>query len=151
MYGMYEAKYNKFTRILFYYGCSQLLPYFNPLIVAILGICNGNFDSSAFNLPLNVVVPFNTDAAIGWLVFWFFQFNLALTYAVGMILITTHFAGFCYYIIATCNHFDLSIDSISFDCERIQQEKNRQKHSKMWCDAREKLKKTIEMHVEIYE
>lgn len=148
---MFETKYRKFTRGLFYYGCSTLLPYFNPLVVAIIDMCNGNFDSSAFNLPLNVVVPFDTEVFIGWLLFWYFQLNLALTYEVAMILATTHLVGFCYYINATCNHFALLIDSIRVDCERIQRERNAPQKLEMWFDATKKLQQGVELHVEIYE
>lgn len=151
MYEMYELKYRKFTRGLFYYGCAAMLPYFNPLVVAIVDICSGNFDSSAFNLPLNVVVPFNTEVAAGWLVFWYFQFNLALTYELAMSLATTHLVGFCYYIMATCNHFGLLIDSIRIDCERTQWERNTEVKLYLWFDATKKLQQIVELHVNIYE
>lgn len=125
--------------------------FMTEIIRAISDICIGNTNASAWNLSFDTVLPFKASTVFGWFLDWGFQSNIGFTYAMCMILTTTHFVCFCYYIIAICNHFELMIDSMRFDCKEIQKEKNIHKHLEMWRSAREKLKQAIEMHANIHE
>ena len=146
-----ESKGFKLTKIFFCYGCCQVLTFTTALFRAIFDICNGKTDTSAWKLPTNITLPFDTQSVYGWLLNWFLQINVGIAYSLSIILISTHFACFCFYIVATCKNFDLLIDSLHIDIEQIQQEKNTQKHPKMWQNAKEKLQQAIEMHITIYE
>lgn len=144
-------KCRKYARFSFYYGCGHVSTFSTAFIGAIFDIYNGNSDTSAWNLAFNLLLPFDTQSIFGWFLDWFFQFYMSIIYALCTILITSHFACFCYYIIATCNQFGLMIEALHFDCKQIRKEKNMQKCSEMWKNAREKLQEAIEMHVQIYE
>ena len=143
-------KCQKLTKIFFYYGCVQVSTFFAAFFSAIFDICNGNIDVSAWNLPVPVELPFDIKSIFGWFLNWFFQFGSGTVYSFCMILTTTHFVCFCYYIIATCKHFDLFIESLHADCDKIEKEKNTQKHPKMWSNVRENLQHIVEIHINIY-
>lgn len=151
MYLANEMKCRKFSKFFFYYGCGHVSSFSTALILAIYDICNGKTDTSAWNLSFNVVLPFDTRSIFGWFLDWLYQFSMVINYAICMILSATHFACFCYYIIATCSQFDLMIDALRFDCEQIQKEKNIRKHMKMRQNAMEQLQQAIDMHSQIYE
>lgn len=133
------------------YGCIHLSSFLPVLISVFIDMFNGEFDGSAYNLPFNVIVPFNMESVWGWLLTWFLQLNESFKYNVQMITTTTQFVCFCYYIVTMCNHFNLLIDSIRFDSQQIQTEKNVQNRQQMWFGAKAKLQRAIEMHVDIYE
>lgn len=152
MYWANEIKCRKYTKGFFHYGCVVVASFFTALIHALGDIYDGNTDTSAWDLPLgDGVLPFGKESVFGWLVYWFFHFNVNFTYVVCTTLPMTHFACYCHYIVASCNHFDLMIASVRNDCEQIRNEKNRQKHPKMWRDAVIKLQKAIKVHTNIYE
>lgn len=121
------------------------------MLPAIYGILTGNIDTSAWNFPSNFVLPIDKKSVFGWFFNWFFQFNVVFNYAVCINLIATHFAWCCYYIIASCDHFDLIINSLRIDCEQIWKEKNTQKRLRMWSVAAAKLRKAIKLHANIHE
>lgn len=133
------------------YACFHLSPFFPVLISAFLDNLNGEFDGSAYNLPFNAVVPFNMDSVSGWYLTWFYQFSVGFAYCVEMITVATYFGCFCYYIIAMCKHFSLLIDSIRLDSRQIHAKKNTRNRHQMWLNARAKLERAIEMHIDIYE
>lgn len=120
------------------------------LIRAIFDVCTGKIDTSAWMLPLNVILPFDQQSVFGWFLNWCLQLCTSIGYSVSMILTTTHFVCFCYYIIATCNHIDLLFEAIGIECEQIQKETNTRNNSKLWRNARGKFQQTIELHTQIY-
>lgn len=144
-------KCRRLTKRFLCYGCVQLSLFLPILISVFLDIFNDEFDGLAYNLPFNAVVPFNMESISGWLLTWIYQFNESISYGVQMITTTTHFTSFCCYIMAMCAHFNLMIDSIRHDSQQIQTEKNKQNHHQMWLNARAKLQRAIDIHVDIYE
>lgn len=140
LYWISESKYREFSKKMFYCGCVQISTFIIPLMQAAFDICMGNFDTSSWILPLNVVVPFNTQTISGWLLSWWFQVNVNFTYAVGMILMTTDFSGSCYYIISICNHFELLMNSMDSGSKQ-----------KMWSNVKATLQRAIEQHIKLFE
>lgn len=146
-----EMKCRRLTKRFLRYGCVHLSTFLPVLISVILDIFHDEFDGSAYNLPFNAVDPFNRESISGWLLAWFYQFNESFGYNIHMITTTTHFACFCYYIAAMCNHFKLMMDSIRLDAQQIQVEKIIEYRHQMWLNAREKLQRAVEFHIDIYE
>lgn len=144
-------KCRKLSRILFYYGAWQVACFVLALIIPLVDIIKGNTDTSKWFLPLMLLVPFDISTVSGWLWDWHLQFHIAIGYNGSAVLTSSHFACFCCYIVAMCDHFELVVESLRVDYGRIQMEKNTGKHPYMWCKAREKLQRCIEMHVNIYE
>lgn len=147
MYSATEQKCGKFTRFMIYYLLFNMLSYPMALAYAIYCIYMGNFDTSTWNLPMNVVVPFDTQSIFGWLMKWMYEFGGAVSYFLSMTIPTIYFVGFCRYIVAICKHFELLIDAIRLDVEQIQSDQNgRQKHH-----VREKLSQLIDLHENVLE
>lgn len=144
-------KCNELIGFFFKYACFHMSSFTAELILAIFDMCIGNTDTSAWYLSFNIVLPFDTQSIFGWFLDWAFQSSSAVVYGFSMILTTTHFVCFCYYIIATCNHFGQLIDSLQFDCEQIRKVKNTQNDPSMWYEAKRKLQKAIELHINIHE
>lgn len=151
LYWACEVKCRRLIKRFLYYGCAHLSTFLPVLIFVIVDIVNGEFDGSAYNLPFNVVVPFNMESVLGWLLTWLYQFMESSTYNINMIITTTYIVCFCHYIIAMCKHFDQFCDSVRFDSQRIQVEKNSRNRQRMWLNAKGKLQRAIELHVNIYE
>lgn len=86
---------------------------------AIYCIYIGDMDTTTWNLPFNMVVPFNMETLGGWLLGWLLQLSINLSYTLGISISTMNFAGFCHYIVAICNHFEVLIDAIRLDVEQM--------------------------------
>lgn len=151
MYWTSEIKSRRLLKRFLYYGCVHLSTFLPVLITAFTDILNGEFGRSAYDLPFNVVVPFNMESVFGWLITWLYQFIACSLYLVQMITTTACFIGFCQYIMAMCAHFDLLIDSIRSDSKEIHAENNTQIQRQMWLNVKAKLQQAIEMHIDIYE
>lgn len=146
-----EMKCRRLTKRFLFYGCIHLSTFLPILIFVFIDIFKGEFDGSAYNLPFNTIVPFDMQTVSGLLLTWLLQLNESFTYNVHMITTTTQFVCFCYYIIALCNHLNLLINSMRFDTQKIQMEKNTQARQQMWLDAKVKLQRAIEIHIDVHE
>lgn len=146
-----EMKCRRLTKRFLCYGCIHLSIFLPVLVFVFIDIFKGEFDGSAYNLPFNTVVPFDMHTVSGLLFVWFLQLNESFTYNVHMITTTTQFVCFCYYIFAICDHFNHLIDSIHFDSQQIQMVSNRETRQQMWLNARVKLQRAVEIHVDVYE
>lgn len=146
-----EHNCRRFTRIMGYYLGFHLFTFVAPLIHAIYGIESGIFDAKTFDLPFNFVVPFNTETVSGWCFEWFIQINTGLSYALCMILTTSHFVCSCFYIFAIRKHFDWLIDAIRNSTECIGMEENSRIRWKLWLRTERTLHRSIEIHVKLFE
>lgn len=149
-----EVKCRKIAKNFFYYGCLHVSTFLIAIIGAFYEIYNGNTDASTWNVSLLISLPLNLQSYFVWCLNWFFQTSAGTSYGVSMILTTSHFVSFCYYIIAACNHFDLLITSLRADNKPIgntQEIPIGKEHPKIWRNAKQQLHRAIEMHVEIYE
>lgn len=143
-----EMKCRKVTTYFYNYGCFHMSSFITPVALAIFDICNGNKDTSGWTLQFNMILPVDKQSVVGWFFNWFFQTVSCLAYITSVVLTTSHFACFCYYIIAACDHFDLLMASLRFDDEPHQSSQGR---LKMGRKAKEKLRRAIEVHMQIYE
>lgn len=152
IYWATEQKCHRSSRLLLDYMFLSLSACVTSFNYAMYCICAGNMDTSTWNLPFNLVVPFDTESPWGWLLFWLFQSSTAISYTLCMIVPSMHFVGFCRYIVAICKHFELLADAIGLEVEQFQRStKNRQKHLDMWHRIREKLSQLIDHHVNVLE
>lgn len=143
MYRLNDQKCRKFIRKMGTYIIFHLFTFVAPLIHAIVSILSGNYDVSTFNLPFNLVVPFNTQTIFGWCFEWFIQLNTGLSYALCMITSTTYFVCFSLDIVAMCEHFNL----ICCDVDRM---RSRVNHQKLWGNVPIKFRHAIEIHAKLF-
>lgn len=131
--------------------CHQM-PCVAALGYAIYCISKNDFDTSAWNLPFDVVVPFDTRPVWGWLLKWLFELNCSIAYILAMIIPTTYFFCFCLYIVAICNHFDALVDSFHLNIEQFQSDAiDRSKHLDLWVGVRNNILQLIGVHLNVLE
>lgn len=150
MYWLIELKCRKFIRTMLYYIAFHEWTFVAALIYAIYSICTGNTDTSTWNLPLNLIVPFNTQPIWGWYLKWFFELSSGFAYALCNIIPTTYFVCSCLYIVAICNHFEMVIESIGHEVGPIQNEESQENHQEK-AFVQENLLKSIHIHVNVLE
>lgn len=115
----------------------------------------GDFDTTAWILPMHLVVPFGTDTLWGWYLMLIIQINMSLAYALCVVPITAYFVSCCFYIGTICDHFDRLIQSSSKFFKVINE--NRQCHRtarvsvKTHEKAKERFCEGINLHIEIFE
>lgn len=152
LYWATEVKCRELTKRVLVFLCIEMSTILTMLIAALIDIFLGHADdTSKWNLPIELVVPVDTTRIFGWILNWFFQFDMCFVYLVHMITTTTHFAGCCYYIMTMCAHFERIMTSIQNDAEKVKAEELIQKRQKIWNNAEEKLQRAIQLHVRIYE
>lgn len=117
------------------------------IVVSILSMLVGDFDTSQWMLPWSV--PFDTQnlTVLQWYLLWFTQFSFGLAYSSSTLTVTSYFVCGCFYIGGLCAHFeyllnstseDLHVDDSGWSSERIER-------------IRSKLCKAIGVHEKIYE
>lgn len=112
----------------------------------------GNYDTSAWQLPFDIVVPFDTGNLCGWYSMWMIQFKINLFYGAGFTAITSYFLACCLYIQAICDHFDLISNSFMENVEQNQCETNSTNcDRKSYLQVNQKMKQMVDIHVKIYE
>lgn len=121
------------------------------LIFALISMFTGTFDASQINMPFYMVVPFNTLSKLGWLLFWFIQFNMCFSYAICMVSMTSYFVGCCVYMDSICRHFELLIHLADENIQLNQKEKNSIKINETDQKVQELLAQAIEMHYKLVE
>lgn len=121
------------------------------LFHSIYCILIGNYDTSAWILPVELIVPFSTQSIWGWYLLWFINFNIMFFYSADMSSITAYFLSCCVYIGAISDHFDLLYNSIVDDVERNQNEKNPIKYGRRYQKIKEQMSKLVEVHVHLFE
>lgn len=152
LYWATEIKCRKLTKLVLVFLCIELSTILAMLFAALFDIFMGHTDdTSKWILPIELFVPFDTQLIFGWILNWFYQFDMCFIYLVHMITTTTHFAGCCYYIMTICAHFDQMIASVQDDAKKAKNEKDVQKRQKLWNNAEEKLQRAIQLHAKIYE
>lgn len=114
-------------------------------------IFNGEYDTSAWNLPFLLSMPFNTETVKGWFLLLFIQLNVSIFYSLIMIAATSYFICGCLYIGAICDHFDVLIDTIEKDVETNQLENNSFKYKKREQEIWKCFCNAIEIHGDVHE
>lgn len=127
------------------------MTFLGTLGFSIYFISAGIFDASQLSLPMNLVVPFNTETILGWYTLWLIEFNLGIAYILPMTSITSYFVSCCCYIVAVCNHFSFLIQSIKKNLKQIRMEKNPLARQRNDRKITEQFVRAIEMHVDSFE
>lgn len=151
IYWKAEQRCRKHAKIMACYPLLQQIMYVSALYVSISSIIAGVYDTSAWSLPFQMCVPFNTEKFSGWYLLWFIQLNESLTYAYCMIATTLYFVCCCFYIGALCDHLDYLFREIKNEMDVCQNEKDPIKYRQLFNGIREKLFQSIAFHVEILE
>lgn len=148
MYWEIEQKCCLYTKLMLYYIYGHQMPVLGALAHAVYCICTGDSNTSAWDLPFNVIVPFETQSVRGWLLKWLFEVGTGFVYILCIIIPTSYFFSFCLYIVAICSHFDLLTDEIRMDIDEAQNGTlHRQHHANLWHRVRKKITHLIAIHV----
>lgn len=135
MYWMAEQKCRQITKYMSYNIFINQSVDILPLFQSIYCIWTGNLDTSTWELPFNVVVPFNTQHLFGWYLKWFINLAMTISYALIVTAIISYFVCCCLYIHAICKHFNLLNNFIE------QNDKSIHKN----------LTKAIDVHAKVFE
>lgn len=125
------------------YGTIIIVP---ALVHSVFCIYQGNFDTSTWYFSNKMTTPFDFSTVSGW-------YMTLLTYAVGAIpcfsimLATMSFmVCSCYYIQATCNHFQVILG----ECDAIVSARSGNEIEKSKIIS-EKMKAVVSQHIDITE
>lgn len=133
------------------YFVFNLPAFLGPFPYSLYCIWRGNYDTSAWTLPLDITVPFDTSTLSGWYAHWIVQVNTDLAYAMSFILITSYFVCCCLYIGAICDHFDFLCDSIVEDIDSNRIEADLKKYQKRLQQIKVKIGRMIKVHMKMTE
>lgn len=150
MYDIYwknEQKCRKYAKIMAGYPILQQMMYVSAIYVSISSMLADDYDTTAWSLPFQMCVPFNTNKVSGWYLLWFIQWNESLTYAFIMVSTTLYFICCCFYIDTFCHHLAQSFQSIQNDMDDNRNEKNPDKYIAM----KLKLFDVVKFHSNILE
>lgn len=115
----------------------------------------GDFDTTAWILPMHLEVPFGTDTLWGWYSMLIIQINMSLAYALCVVPITVYFVSCCSYIGTICDHFDRLLHSTSKFFKMINENgrsyRTTRTTQKTYEKAKERFHEGINLHIEIFE
>lgn len=120
--------------------------YAAALLYSLYCIIVGNFDTSTWELPFTLWVPFDTTTVHGWYLLWFIQFSMGMSYSSSQTTITSYFVCCSYYIGAICGHFNSLMNQVNKEVESNLMEKNTIAHKKRCFEIKILLAKAIETH-----
>lgn len=147
-----EQKYRKYARIITTTALVyDQLAYSTTFLYSIYWILIGNTDASAWPLPYELSVPFDTKTVRGWYLMIFISNSLDMAYLTCLLMGTTQFIGSYVYITAICEHFDSIMQTIETNVERNQLETNSRKFLETRAKINVDICKAIETHIMIYE
>lgn len=121
--------------------------YMTAIILSILSMLNGDFDTSKWLLAWSV--PFDTQhlTVLEWYLLWFAQFGFGLAYSSSALTVTSYFVCGCFYIGGLCEHFEFLINSTTEDLHVANSGWSSERIGRI----RMKLCKAIDVHEKIYE
>ena len=99
----------------------------STFIYSIFWILSGNTDVSTWPVLLELSVPFDTKTMTGWYLLLLITTCLDLAYMTCLLSATTQFIGFCIYIVAICDYFDVRMQTVQENIEQNLHEKNTRK------------------------
>lgn len=151
VYWNVEQRCRQYTRNIWYYAVPHHWMFLVAIFKSTFDIICGNYDTSAWDLPFRMSLPFNIDSVLGWFLSLFIQLNTSITYVLIMIPVTTYFMSCCLYLQTICDHFDMLIDTVKNNVEINQMEKNIFKYKKRELQIKEHLCHAIKIHCNVYE
>lgn len=154
IYWNVEEKCRKYTKILGL-GCICLTQAMVVItfMSSIYSIVIGNLDTSTWELPFSLTVPFNTETISGWYMLFSLNFCIAFSYAICISTTTSYYVAGCLYVRAIFDHFKALIDSLKDDFHEQKDDTEAQpKNSKkMYRNFEKKFRDAVEIHVKMYE
>ena len=114
----------------------------------------GNLDTSTWELPFSLTVPFNTERIPMWYILCVIQTFMGISYSLCISATTSYFISGCFYIAAICDHFEALIDSLKEDIQpndEAKKSKPIESTKRMHGKLKEKLRNAVEIHVKLYE
>lgn len=151
MYSDTEENCRKYSVMISYYVPFHQMIVLPPLLKTFFNIIIGNRDSSTWELPYPISVPFDSAIMWQWYIIWFYDLSIGIAYGYIVSLITMYFISFCLYISGICNQFDLLIDSIQTFSEENKTEKSFDEIQKRTKLMLETLSKAINVQVKAFE
>lgn len=82
------------------------------ILYSIYCMLNGNYNTSSWLQPYNLVVPFETESIFGWFKLYLVQCYLGTVYSLSKSSVTSYFMSCCLYVTALCEHFALKVAEI---------------------------------------
>lgn len=82
------------------------------IFYSIYCVLNGNYNTSSWLKPYNLVVPFETESISGWFMLYLIQCYLGTVYSLSKSSVISYFMSCCLYVAALCQHFALIVDQI---------------------------------------
>lgn len=125
--------------------------YVSTFIYSIYCICIGNYDTSTWPVLIEMSVPFDTKTIYGWYLLLFILNSMDIAYLTCLFLAATQFIGYCTYIAAICDHFDLMMQNVQANVEQNLRETNQQKFEETSMKIIAKVREAIQIHVKINE
>lgn len=151
IYWKTEQMCQKYTNIFFHYPYAHLSLFCPSLITAIYGILVGKYDVESWQLPFILALPFDTTVFWGWCLEWLMQFNMAVGYSLSTVSTSSYFISGCLYVIAICDHFELLINSVSHEVDRLREKNNLQQQQSISRNIHERFVKAVVIHVKALE
>lgn len=146
IYQNVEKKCLRYTKRISIYIYMDQIMFVVSICLSIYSILLGNIDTASWDLPYRLSVPFSTKSIWGWLLMWFCQSNLAMSYSLAMVSVTSHFVCCCLYTNAICDHFNYLINLLNEEIDLNRTEKYPKKYKKR-CQI---IKKTFSVAVELH-
>lgn len=152
VYWRAEQKYRKCSKMIaIAFLVYDQSAYWSTFISSICWILSGNTDASTWPVVFELSVPFDTKTIFGWYLLLLITTCLDFMYFTCMLLGTTQFMGYCIYIAAICEHFDLITQTIQTNIKLHLHEKNPQKCSEISGIINDQFREAIQIHIMIYE
>lgn len=148
IYWEIEQKCQRVTKKMEYFIFMNQIIFTAPLFVSIYFIFIGNFDTSTWALPLHMIVPFSRETIYGWYLLWFIQWCMGILYGLCTVIITAFFVCCCYYINGLCDHFNITVQSMS-NIKSIQMKSRMNRNTEQ--EVTRKLCKALKVHVDLIE
>lgn len=149
MYWECEQKSRKFQRTICRYIFCELFVYVVAIFGSFYNIYIGNFDTSTWSSPYNLIVPFDKSTVLGWYLYLFVNFNMGMTYTASTTSVISYFVVCCLYTSAVCDHFDIIMQYASDIVEQIQNATEDLK-PKLISELKLKMAHAIEIHGNLF-
>lgn len=115
---------------------------------AIFCVFSGNYDTSTWLQPYNLIVPFKTTTYLGWFMLYLIQVYLGTVYSLSKSSVTTYFMCCCYYVEALCQHFEYKVHTIkTYFSQQHHSKMNIEKSRLSRRELEAKMKDLIKHHI----
>lgn len=146
-----EQKCRKYSKTIVNFIYVNQIPHVGAFLFAVYNMMIDNYDTSTWILPFEVYLPFDATHPSGWFLKWFLVFHTCVVYISCFTVILSYFISCCFYIDALCENFDFLHNSAMEDVQLNLMEKNSKMSRGRSQQIREKMCKTVTVHVKGFE